>query len=926
MKKYIKNYFVHFLLSFVVLFSSFDLYTNSLNSKSEFHFKKLGRKERKIVRDKYFFNMLRDPNTNNIPDNIRNRELDFAKKLPKKDNLLKSNTAGFDWNEVGPNDVGGRTRALAIDVTNSNIVIAGGVSGGIWKSTDKGTTWQLKSSNEAYSITSIVQDPRNGFTNNWYACGGELNGNSASDRGFTARYYGNGLYKSTDNGETWSSIENSKSNPTKWDSNFDYMSKLLIHPTTGTLFAVANGLGIIRSTDGGANFTTSLGGLNDHYFSDIIVKTDGTLIGVISEYGYNDTKVNPPGVYKSNNDGSSWTNITPADFPTVHHRSVLATSKLATPVFYILTFTGETFNDNNENVKLYKLSTDNSVTENLSANLPKFESTSFKLQGHLYTQGSYDLAMAVKPDNDNFVLIAGTSLFRSTNGFSTLITDQKLNWIGGYHPTEFFYPNLHPDIHVIAFDPLNSNNVWVGHDGGLSFTSNISDESYSDYFPWIDKNNGYNVTQFYTVSISKKLDDFRIIGGTQDNGTPFFRWNDLTANSTDFSSGDGSHCYLASSTYAYTSIYNGKIYRFKYNTQGNLEWNANTTDVTPDDATDQLFINPFVIDPVPTERYMYYPAGNKLWRNNDIRGQNDAYDITNYWSEVQGLAMPTNFTITAMGVSTKTPEHVLYYAGYNNQNVPKLYRLENAHTATDGFTDVSISNAPSGTYVHSISINPENGNEILVVLSNYNIVGLYHSVDGGQNYTAVEGNLTGTDTNPGPSIRSAVILPYNGTKYYFIGTSTGLYSTTNLNAENTVWEQEASDKIGNVVVEYLDARTLDGTIAVATHGRGLFIGKANGSVDVNDNIKIENEFSLSQNYPNPFNPSTSIDFTIPKTQNVKLCVYNSTGELVKTLVNKNLVNGKYSINFDANNLTSGIYYYRLESDNFNTTKKMILLK
>ncbi len=928
MKKFWWNYF--FLFSFFTLISFFAIssyWGNSNFDRKEIHFKKLNKKERKKARSDYYFNILRDPSTNSIPENIRTKELEFAKKLPRKNSFLKTNSSGFIWTEVGPNDVGGRTRALAIDINNSNTIIAGGVSGGIWKTIDNGESWQLKSNNnEAFSITSIVQDTRNGFTNIWYACGGEINGNSASDRGFTARYYGNGLFRSTDNGETWNAVENSKSNPTKWDSNFDYMSKLLIHPTTGTLFAVANGVGIIKSTDGGITFTTSLGGLNDHYYADVIVKSDGTLIAVLSEYGFNETKTNTPGIYKSTNDGSSWTNITPVDFPSAHDRSVLGTSNLSTKIFYVLTFTGEYLADENEDVKLFKLSIDNSVTENLSNNLPKFESESFELQGHLYSQGGYDLAIAVKPDDDNFVIIGGTSLFRSTNGFSTAITNPKLNWIGGYHSSEFFYPNLHPDIHIIAFDSKNPNQVWVGHDGGLSFTNNISEESYTEFFPWINKNNGYNVTQFYTVSISSKADDYRIMGGTQDNGTPYFRWNNLSSSSQDFSSGDGAYCYFASSTYAYTSVYNGQIYRFKYDTQGNLQWNSNTTEVTPLDATDQLFINPFAIDLVPTERYMYYPAGNKLWRNNDIRGQNNAQEITNYWSEYPDLAMQTDYSISALAVSTANPEHILYYAGFNSQSIPKIYRLENSHTATNGFTDVSISLSPIGSYIHNIAINPENGNEIIIVLSNYNIVSLYHSIDGGQNYTEIEGNLAGDVANPGPSIRTAIIHPYNNSNYYFVGTSAGLYSTTNLNGSNTIWEQESSDEIGNVVVEFLDARTSDGTIAVATHGRGIFIGKPEGAVSINENITVENKFNLSQNYPNPFNPSTTINFSIPKTQNIKLNVFNSNGELVKTLISKNLPSGEYSVNFDGENISTGIYYYRLEGDNFSSTKKMILLK
>jgi hypothetical protein len=598
---------------------------------------------------------------------------------------------------------------------------------------------------------------------------------------------------------------------------------------------------------------------------------------------------------------------------------------LSTPIFYVLTFTGEYLESGTENVVMYKLSTDNSVAQDLTDNLPTFESELFDFQGFLYTQSNYNMALSVKPDDDNFVLLAGTSLFRSTDGVNTKIINSKFDWIGGYHRSEFFYPNLHPDVHIITFDPNDPNKLWVGHDGGLSYTSNITDISYDTFFPWINKNNGYNVTQFYTVSISKLEGDERIMGGTQDNGTPFFRSNNLTFQTRDVSSGDGAYCYMADKIYAYSSIYNGLTYRFKYTSSGNLEFNESTTNVTPEDATGQLFVNPFVIDPNPTERYMYYPAGYSLWRNDDIRGHNSAQPITDYWSELDDLAMPVNFTITTLAVSDNNPEHVLYYGAYNSGEIPKIYRLENAHSATSGYTDVSVSQAQTGAYIHHIAVNPEDADEIMVVFSNYNIVGLFHSSDGGNSYTAVEGNLTGDDNHAGPSIRRALIHPYNGSNLYFVATSTGIYSTSNLNGDNTVWELESPNKIGNVVIEYLDARLIDNTIAVATHGRGIFVGSP-GTVNVDDNRTLAANFELSQNYPNPFNPSTKIDFSLPNSSNVNLQVFNNLGENVKTLIDKDLQKGNYTVEFDGSSLASGIYYYKLSSNNFVQTKKMILIK
>ncbi|MCH8839018.1 MAG: hypothetical protein IIA60_14695, partial [Candidatus Marinimicrobia bacterium] len=124
----------------------------------------------KRARLEYFQRMLRDPATGQIPRGIRRGELEFAARL--KGLAKAQGSAGLDtlftWKEAGPTDVGGRTRALAIDVTNSQVVIVGGVSGGLWKSSDGGVTWVLKSDpNQVLSITSIAQDTRTGSTDTW---------------------------------------------------------------------------------------------------------------------------------------------------------------------------------------------------------------------------------------------------------------------------------------------------------------------------------------------------------------------------------------------------------------------------------------------------------------------------------------------------------------------------------------------------------------------------------------------------------------------------------------------------------------------------------------------------------------------------------------------------------------------------------------
>jgi hypothetical protein len=87
-----------------------------------------------------------------------------------------------------------------------------------------------------------------------------------------------------------------------------------------------------------------------------------------------------------------------------------------------------------------------------------------------------------------------------------------------------------------------------------------------------------------------------------------------------------------------------------------------------------------------------------------------------------------------------------------------------------------------------------------------------------------------------------------------------------------------------------------------------------------------NTFALEQNYPNPFNPTTNIKFALPKTADVTLTIYNMLGQKVNTLINEKMTSGFHVVPFDASNLSSGMYIYRIQAGSFTSTKKMLLIK
>jgi hypothetical protein len=878
----------------------------------------------------YEWQMLRDPATGKIPAHVRDRELAYAATLPGDGifNVLGKTTA-VSWDMRGPWNVGGRTRAMAIDASNENILLAGSCSGGMWRSADQGATWTKTSTQtQPLSVSCITQDTRAGHTNTWYYGSGEAYGASAGATG--AYYLGNGIYKSTDSGLTWHVLPSTTTaSLVTFDAWADLMWNIAIDPSNTTqdeVYAATYG-GIYRSVDGGTTWNISKASSNS-YFADIAVTPTGVVYATLSSDGA------AKGIYRST-DGTSWTNITPAGFPATYNRVKIGICPDdETQVYFVGNTPGSGTPDTNyvgdvEWNSMWKynyLSGDGTgaggLWNDLSSNLPTSGGTFDKFT----TQGSYDIVVNVKPGDTNTVFIGGTCLYRSTSAFKD---NTHTRFIGGYKegatlPVVDMYLNHHPDQHELVFLPSNPNKMISTNDGGIFMTN----DNTASTVAWNSLNNGYITTMFYTCAIDHATTNDIIIGGAQDNGSWYTNSTSLTAPWVTPRGGDGSYCAIADNGGAYYfSIQSGKIMKAKLNSSGGVDSFARI-DPIGINTKDYLFINPYVLDP-NNNNIMYMAGAKYLWRNNDLSGIPYASNwdsIATNWTKFTDSVPTAGAKISCIAVS-KNPANRVYYGTSSR----RVYRIDNANSGTPTPTDITSTTTgvafPTNGYVSSIAVDPDNADHIMVSFSNYSIYSIFYSADGGATWAKAAGNLetTTNGTGEGPSIRWVSIMPVAGGTVYLAGTSVGLFATTELKGTSTVWYQQGASTIGNAVVDMMDYRQTDGLVVVATHSHGIYSGHITQVADINSVSQLYTTSNPTFTaYPNPFSGQATISYELPQNNYVSLKVYDMTGRLVRILVDGQQSAGTKQITLVRSGFAPGVYLCTLQTGDKKATRQIVV--
>ncbi|MGH7598227.1 MAG: fibronectin type III domain-containing protein [bacterium] len=426
---------------------------------------------------------------------------------------LRKNSAvqAANWMSIGPNNIAGRIPDLAFDPNNPNVIWAGTAAGGVWRSTDGGSSWTpMNDQLPSLSVSCVVVHPTN--SNIIYIGTGDHFGYAGD---------GVGVLKSIDGGATWTQTGLS------WQlSAAMSIYEMVIDPGNPEVLVAATSDGIYRTSDGGSTWTQQLNLASGRNTYDIVINPTNSNILFAALYSYNSSN---NGVYKSSDNGVTWTKLTsglPLDATTTGRIS-LSISPSNPNVVYA----GFSKASDSALLGIYRTSD--------GGNNWTLQSTS---PNHYGSQGWYNNVIAVDPANPDIVYSGGLYMYKSTNGGVT--------WTN-------VTTSIHVDFHAIAF---NAGALYVGNDGGVYKSTNGGSS-------WTDLNNG-----LVTMQIYKMGNDFnnpnRLMGGTQDNGTN--EYNGSTAWTKRLGADGGEVIFdYTNSNIIYAEIQSGSHYK---STNGGLNW------------------------------------------------------------------------------------------------------------------------------------------------------------------------------------------------------------------------------------------------------------------------------------------------------------------------------------------------------------------
>ncbi len=753
---------------------------------------------------------------------------------------------GEGWVFEGPLNTGGRISAIAMPASDWQTIYAGAASGGIFKSTDNGNSWEaIFEDAVSLSIGDIVIAPSE--EDILYVGTGEANAGGGS-----MSYDGFGIYRSDDAGESWQHIGL---------DNIGSVGRLAVHPQNsqvcyvaamGRLFSNNPERGVYRTLDGGGAWENVLF-LNDSTGAiDIVLHPDhpDTLYATMWERVRRPDRRNyggpSSGIFRSYNGGDTWTELTsglPND--AFVGRIGIDISESSPSTLYAIYADDIGYFDG-----VYK-STNGGDT---------WTRTNDGALSNMYSSyGWWFGRISIDPANPNIAYAIGYDLYKTTNGGSS--------W-------SLISSAVHVDQHDLVAHPQNTSHVVLGNDGGVYISGNGgSTWSFCDNMP---------ITQFYTCEVDEQFPE-RFYGGTQDNGTN----RTMTGGEDDWENiywGDGFYVLVdpVDNDYVYAEYQYGNFAR---STNGGLSFSSAMSGISSSDRKN--WNTPFVIDPI-NPQILYYGA-NRLYRTTNRAASWTA--ISPDLSNGGGGVNVTWGTITTIAVAPSDNQWI--YAGTDDGNVWR--------TTNGGGNWTKISAELPVRWVTRVAVDPEDEQVVYVTLSGFRYDSyqphVFRSTDGGGTWQDISGNLPEAPVNDiiaDPSVDSAL----------YAGTDFGVYVTWNLGQS---WHM-LGDNLPNVPVVDLRLHQPTHQLVAATYGRSMF------SFSLDQLVKIpESRDSFRHElviYPNPATDLVTISFP-PHNTGMMYEVLSLNGRCERV---GHIRPGQGEIRLMVDELAAGHYFLRLTGE------------
>lgn len=836
----------------------------------------------------------------------------------------QTRATALNWMEEGPDNVGGRTRAICIDRNDANHVFAGSVSGGLFVSNNAANNWTMVAGFSEYLRISSMCQTLDGT----YYVG---TGSSFDNWG------GEGIWSSTDNGVTWTLVPGS----TAWSD----VNELLADPNVADKIWIAgnNSSGGAKTYTPGGGFVAA-GNLTNASYGDLKMSPDGTTI-VAGRSGAGSVIT-----FVSTDSGNTFTNVSGSGSGQI--TNVLARME------YAVSFDKNSSNNytiyaaaaaSSSCLKGVWISEDNGntwyeIAPPGSSNFDPFSNPGTNCQG------VYDNMLGAVPGNPNQVLIGGTQAIYKWVKSSTAnpVFGQWYQKTFAY-ASEFSPIYVHADQHEIKWD--QNGLLYIGSDGGVAKSYDNGENI------WVPQNRGYNVTQAYSVAFNKFG---HTMCGNQDNGTQYKNFTGSTSlEYTEVFSGDGFDCDI--------SHINPEVF-FASSQEGN--WGRSSDEGAAwDNFTPNIANAPFA-------------SVGRLYENpNDTDSQDSVLfiadtiynigDVINYISRTQQVPLTHTLTVAlAEGdtIALQDPVQSIFAVGFNGSNglyitrhalrfnvtpewekvLPSvtgnvtaiefaangqvmyvgttngtLYVVKNLNTFYSPANDISgvtVTTINGFSFIGGIGVDPQDEDHIVVANGNS-----LHETSSGTTATGIGSFSEITASLPAVGTYDAII-DYQDPNTIVMGTETGVYVTDN---GGSTWVFQP--QMGLVPVEAVRQqwRTSDcwnsGVVYLGTFGRGVW--SSNSLVGINDSdatAVAHVEVTEINSYPNPMNTNGTISFKLKERNNVDIYVMDLAGKIVLTKNLGEMNAGDVNAEINVAELASGSYVVMIKAGDETGTDKLVV--